>query len=286
MDEQSLWDVMATLGGKADKKALKHFGTRLNQLSPEDVTAFGDELSAKLYALDTEAHFKQPILADEAADAEPEDMDGDLFDDLRCAVVLAGQDVYESVLARPQALTEHRWPQLWDAGAIIDVLDAVHKERSIGTGSYSPKFPLDTGSNPLGFQENPTPRDNSPSEPADRVWLLLGYTYEDPAFERKWDTAKNWPRFERPVEAALQSLMTSADRRRAFEALGVKRVLLQLELHPASHKANLKVRRVADELEVSTIVHFGFSDPSSDEIQNWAAAALTEALDTALEKSQ
>lgn len=114
---------------------------------------------------------------------------------------------------------------------------------------------------------------------------MLGYGLEDSAFERRWDTDKNWSRFEAPVQRALESLMADTKRREAFATLGLPSVLLSLELQPASRKPGLRVSRVGDLLDVTIRIHFGFKAPTEEEIHEWALGAFTEALDTGLKRA-
>jgi Protein of unknown function (DUF4240) len=287
MDEHTFWSIVATLEGAASKKAIRRFRQRLEGLTPDDVTAFGDELSAKLYALDTEAHYQQPMRTEDM-DEDSEDLDkvdSDLFDSLRCAVVLAGPEIYQDVLIRPAALSEHVWDQAWEADRLIEVLDDVHEKRGIGTGSYSPKYPLATGSNPLGFHDAVVPTSDG-GVPTTGEWLLLSYSYEDDHFLKKWDTKKNWPRFETPVLAALEELRGDSQRQAAFSEIGIDRVLLSLDLYPPTRKPGVRVRRVGTEIEVSIATSFRLEDPTPREIQAWAADAFTAAIDTALSRAQ
>ncbi len=145
MDETVFWDVIDALGGKVSKKAREAFQDLLNGMSDDEVIAFGDELSVKIHALDTEAHFNQLVRL--GPDEEPEDeLDEDLLDELRISAVIAGRRRYESVLANPDEVAGRYWETLEASSRMITALQDVFERRGIGTGSYEPTYELWTES--------------------------------------------------------------------------------------------------------------------------------------------
>ena len=148
MDETTFWGVIDTLDGKVSKKAREAFKDRLNGLPDDEVIAFGDELSAKIHALDTEAHFNQLVLL-EPGDEPEDELDEDLFAELRIAVVIAGRKLYESVLGNPNEVASRYWETLDEGDKVIQSLDDVFARRGIGDGSYEPKYELGTESSKI-----------------------------------------------------------------------------------------------------------------------------------------
>jgi Protein of unknown function (DUF4240) len=92
MDEQTFWDLVATIGRDPGVDAYDRLADRLSDHGAADIRDFADHLARALYALDTPAHFR----------AAAED-----FLPARCAAVAAGAGAYRQVLASPAALSRY-----------------------------------------------------------------------------------------------------------------------------------------------------------------------------------
>ena len=125
MDEKEFWRIIGLLDWKRtgdDDAVLKPAVKALAKHALDDIAAFEDILSRKLYALDTMAHAKQ-IGTDAYADGKHFSVD--LFLYARCCVVANGPDFYASVLADPT-----QFPKDMDFEALLELASAAYELKS------------------------------------------------------------------------------------------------------------------------------------------------------------
>lgn len=102
MDEQEFWRIIALFNWKRtgnDEAVLKPAVAALAKHSVEEIAAFEEILSRKLYALDTMAHARN--IGDDAYVDDSKHFSVDWFLYARCCVVANGKKFYERVLADP-----------------------------------------------------------------------------------------------------------------------------------------------------------------------------------------
>lgn len=102
MGEDEFWTLVASLEGRVEEPLFDRLTDYLAGRAVEDIVAFADALDTTVRALDLFAFFVQPVwdTEDDLA-SEPPPLDRAGFLDARAAVVCAGKDVYDRVLADP-----------------------------------------------------------------------------------------------------------------------------------------------------------------------------------------
>nr|WSZ20878.1 DUF4240 domain-containing protein [Streptomyces canus] len=91
------WASIGTLGGKADEDGCNRLAVELSARPVLDIRGFAERLSEALYRLDQEKFGTLPVADLTLPDGEPFPQSGDSFLYSRCAVVAAGQSLWESV---------------------------------------------------------------------------------------------------------------------------------------------------------------------------------------------
>ncbi|KQW17036.1 hypothetical protein ASD08_23395 [Streptomyces sp. Root369] len=91
------WALIGTLGGRADEDGCNRLAVELSARPVLDIRGFAERLSEALYRLDQEKFGTLPVADLTLPDGEPFPQSGDGFLYSRCAVVAAGQSVWESV---------------------------------------------------------------------------------------------------------------------------------------------------------------------------------------------
>jgi len=111
--EDEFWTLVASLEGRVEEALFDRLTEHMAQRPVEDIVAFGDILDRAVRAMDLFAFSVQQVwdTEDDLA-SEPPPLDRDGFLDARAAVVCAGKDVYDRVLADPLLFSG-----VWDFGA-------------------------------------------------------------------------------------------------------------------------------------------------------------------------
>jgi hypothetical protein len=123
MDENEFWRIIALFNWKRtgdDDAVLKPAIKELAKKSLEDIAAFEEIMSKKLYALDTVMHARQ-IGEDAYVDGE-QDFSVDTFLYARCCVVANGHEFFESVLADPK-----EFPKDMDFEALLELANTAYE---------------------------------------------------------------------------------------------------------------------------------------------------------------
>ncbi|GGX56575.1 hypothetical protein GCM10007385_26680 [Tateyamaria omphalii] len=136
------WSLINSIEGSGWNDRSTDLSPLINRLqSCDDNTIFGFEeaLTAKLYAIDTYAHYRKLIWQPGSADP---------FLYKRLAIVAQGQAFYERFAARP--FWTRRWPTDWLEGLLYVASDAY--EGKHGTEmDFSPTLPKESFSNLDGW---------------------------------------------------------------------------------------------------------------------------------------
>ncbi|MBT0769932.1 DUF4240 domain-containing protein [Kineosporia sp. J2-2] len=278
MDEVGFWRVVSETGGSARAVGLERLGWALRRLPAGEVEQFALLLVGKMYALDTTAHFEAPVFgADHGEPVDPEPVDAELFVNVRLAVVLAGRQTYDEVLADPTALSRRAWPELFAAHGLLHRVEQVCAERGVAGGM--PGLDLaQTGSNPLFAPELLLP---GGFDPPSNPWLGLTCRPDQAAFGRSLPGPRAQLQFTLLLDAVLDQLAAVDGFRELFAAHGFRAVLLTLELGPAGWPPATGFRDDGDRLHVDLHRPFPLHEPTPHQITDWARQVLTEALDLA-----
>ncbi|GIH60915.1 DUF4240 domain-containing protein [Microbispora siamensis] len=104
MTDETFWDLIGTLDGVIDEDGADLLGERLSSLGAQEVEAFCAHLAGKVRALTGLPLEGRPVpdVSDEGRPPIP--LVGDAYENLLYAVVAAGRERYEAVLADPPAV--------------------------------------------------------------------------------------------------------------------------------------------------------------------------------------
>ncbi|MDT9688943.1 DUF4240 domain-containing protein [Streptomyces sp. P9(2023)] len=91
------WALIATLNGEATHANCRRLAEELGRRSVPDIIGFAERHAEALYRLDQEKFGTLPVVDLTAWDGGPFPQSSDVFLYTRCAVVAAGQAVWESV---------------------------------------------------------------------------------------------------------------------------------------------------------------------------------------------
>ncbi|MGV9351324.1 DUF4240 domain-containing protein [Streptomyces spiralis] len=91
------WALIATLNGQATQVNCQYLAEELSRRSVPEIIGFSERHAEALYRLDQERFGSLPVLDLTARDGRPFPQSADAFLYARCAVVAAGQAVWESV---------------------------------------------------------------------------------------------------------------------------------------------------------------------------------------------
>ncbi|MFE7712128.1 DUF4240 domain-containing protein [Streptomyces sp. NPDC057486] len=91
------WALIAILDGKATEKSCQRLAEELSRRSVPDIFGFAERHAEALYRLDQEKFGTLPVVNLTLRNSSPFPQSADVFLYTRCAVVAAGQAVWESV---------------------------------------------------------------------------------------------------------------------------------------------------------------------------------------------
>lgn len=149
MTDDEFWRLIATLRGRVGDDDLERLGRRLRQLPAAEITAFADRLAVVLHQLDRHDLWVQPVSDVESPD-EVFPLSDDAFLYARCAVVAAGEQTYQRVLADPTAFAG-----AWDLGAELLMYAADEAYEDVTGEEWDHETPVsaETGSNSAGWPD-------------------------------------------------------------------------------------------------------------------------------------
>ncbi|MET9849286.1 DUF4240 domain-containing protein [Streptomyces ossamyceticus] len=93
----AFWALIATLNGRATQMGCQRLAAELSRRSVPDIVCFAERHAEALYRLDQEKFGMLPVAGMTGRDGTPFPQSGDGFLYARCAVVAAGQAVWEGV---------------------------------------------------------------------------------------------------------------------------------------------------------------------------------------------
>ena len=136
VEQDEFWRLIAVLGGRTRDADFERLTAQLAERSPDDIVAFEDRLATFLYALDTRDHSN-------AAKAR-----NDWFLYVRCAVLVAGRDVYEQVLAEPARAKRFARQE---AELLLSVASQAYERRTGMLWEHETPVSYESGSNAVGW---------------------------------------------------------------------------------------------------------------------------------------
>ncbi len=121
MTDEDFWELIGTLGGVVDEDGADLLGERLSSLGAQEVESFCAHLAGKVRALTALPLEGRPVADVSDEGRPPSPLVGDAHENLLYAVVAAGRQRYEAVLADAAAAQDEEW----DAGEAELLVDAV-----------------------------------------------------------------------------------------------------------------------------------------------------------------
>lgn len=144
MSESTFWSLIALFNWAAtsDEAVVEPVVDSLASMTIEEIYAFDDILTDKLYALDTRDHAQE---IGEYAYGEGY-FSVDLFLYARCAVVANGQSLYDAVLANPT-----KFPNDIEFEALLYVAQTAFERKTGQDYSHLPELSYETFANKAGW---------------------------------------------------------------------------------------------------------------------------------------
>ncbi|MFJ9895394.1 DUF4240 domain-containing protein [Streptomyces sp. NPDC091280] len=229
MVETTIWHQLRVLDGKADEDSVDRLVAELGKQGEADILAFSEALAEALWQLDTERHFNQPVRDIDDPEDELLPLSSDTFLYLRCAVVAAGRQRYDQVLADPSALAGE-----WDFSEAELLLEAAPQAYEAVTGlawDHETALSPETGSNPTGW---PTAQHQShvPTDDDGPPWL---------AFSLGLDEGVSLS-LEELLDEAAERVQADPEWRTWYDSLGVEEVEI-FPLYTTGQSAPPKIRK-------------------------------------------
>lgn len=147
LDEKKFWQVISLLDwDKAgdDEAVIEPAVEELASLPTQDIMAFADILSEKLYELDAECFARE--IGQDAYDGNKQNFAKQWFLMVRCCVVANGEDLYEEVLENPQAI-----PKDMEFASLLNVAPEAYRRKTNKKFVYTTAFNYETFSNKKGW---------------------------------------------------------------------------------------------------------------------------------------
>lgn len=148
MDENEFWRVIGLFNWKRtgdDDAVLKPAVKELAKKSPEEIAAFEEIMSKKLYALDAMAHAKRIGKGAYVDGRQHFSVDAFLY--ARCCVVANGREFFESVLADPA-----EFPEDMDFEALLELASTAYElKMGKAPGMFDTSVSYETFSNRAGW---------------------------------------------------------------------------------------------------------------------------------------
>ena len=157
MEWDRFWGLIGVLRGSVDERAIGGLIAEVAEYSPSEIESFDDRLHEAVHALDGPAWFDQPVTDPGLTSAELQAFlveleagggddalrsDGFLF--ARAAVVAAGRERYEEVLADPALFAGERDSR---AQRLLFVAQRAYEQRADDHYTHVPPVDATTGSN-------------------------------------------------------------------------------------------------------------------------------------------
>lgn len=157
MDEKAFWRLIDLLDGRVDPESIDHLVTALAELPASEIEGFDDLLHDVIHELDGPAWYEQPVhdpgiselqlevlLAEVLAGGGEDSLAVDGFLFARAAVVAAGRETYQQVLADPRLFAGDRDSR---AQALLFVAQRAYERVEPDHYVHVPALDVGTGSN-------------------------------------------------------------------------------------------------------------------------------------------
>ena len=167
MDNAQFWRIIGLFDWERegdDQAVLEPAIAALSQLPLDQIAAFEELLSQKLYALDTLGHASN--VGEDAYVDKSEYFSVDTFLYARCCVVANGEALYTSVLEHPS-----EFPKDVEFEALLSLASAAW-ERKTGAApeGFDTSVSYETFSNEAGWAPAPRPPGRPPGSPFWKFW--------------------------------------------------------------------------------------------------------------------
>lgn len=267
MDDNDFWELVAVLQAETGAVARRRLRARLESLPPAERTAFAERFRSLVFELDRAALFEQPVDADGFG---PEDIDDDMFINVRVAITASGRNAWESVARDPLAVTSrHDWP-ISDAEFLVDLLEELQPDNG--------HWPIASRSNPDGWQPMPPV---TLQDPWLAISLNLGRTSMRPWRGSSWEGEA-----ERAVGQQARGFEADEQLAKQFASGQVTQVSVELVLTTSSGKKLKRSHRLTRghlRVGADVLVDPGGVDKLADAwlsrelcpLLNWAASAVS-----------
>lgn len=150
VDEDGFWELIGTLGGRAEPEGFARLTELLAQVRQTGIVQFAEHLAAALYAIDSRDRMSQPIRdTADGPDSPAFPLSKEVFLYARCAVVVAGRQTWQRVVDDPAAMAG-----TWDLGAeeLLYVAPAAFAHRTSSDWTHRTAVDYTTGSNADGWR--------------------------------------------------------------------------------------------------------------------------------------
>ncbi|MFD7033382.1 DUF4240 domain-containing protein [Streptomyces sp. NPDC059917] len=146
------WALVATLNGEATQKSCQRLAVELSQRPVSDIIGFAECHAEALYLLDQEKFGTLPVVDLTARDGRPFPQSSDGFLYTRCAVVAAGQSVWESVFSDVDKFAPYTSTE-YDAEWLLYVPDRAYELATGGEWDRSTRYSFESYSNRDGWPD-------------------------------------------------------------------------------------------------------------------------------------
>ncbi|MFC8434444.1 DUF4240 domain-containing protein [Streptomyces sp. NPDC057253] len=150
MTWDEFWALIGTLKGEADDFGCNQLAVELGARPVAEIRGFAERLSEALYRLDQEKFGALPVADLTSRDGKPFPQSGDSFLYARCAVVAAGQSVWESVFVDVARFAPYT-ASTCDGESLLYVPDQAYKLATGEEWDRSTRYCFETFSNREGW---------------------------------------------------------------------------------------------------------------------------------------
>ncbi|OKJ56885.1 hypothetical protein AMK27_24600 [Streptomyces sp. CB02009] len=146
------WALIATLDGVATEESCRRLAEQLSRRSVPDIIGFAERQAEALYRLDQEKFGTLPVVDLAARYDSPFPQSADVFLYTRCAVVAAGQAVWESVFFDVDKFAPYTSSEC-DGEWLLYVPDKAYKLTTCKEWDHSTRYCFESYSNRDGWPD-------------------------------------------------------------------------------------------------------------------------------------
>lgn len=281
MDTGEFWHLIDALQGSTETVAVKRSVKALERLPEPELEDFSTRLAKAVYDLDTERLFAQPIKTDEF---EPGDVDENLFVSVRCAVVAAGREAYESVMRDPAELSRrHDW-SISSGEAILQAADEAYQGQSAVPWTFSPPWETETGNNKAGWPDAIVTEGDSAEVAEPDEWISVDYHTDDSRIADLFDRPARFTEIVEAADVAAKQYADDASYCQKYMALGSETVSLTVHFLTPKGKPPERVKRRGGEIEITLGRHLEAKFARGDYLTNWMVEYVRDSLDLGVQR--